>query len=728
MLLLLITPTYVISQDVEPTLAPTPTLTDTPPFQSEDYNSIDQSETFIDATGSGSINTGNDVTSISSDSAVLDIKITTDNTAVVNRDTDVNNSTGGNNVSDNISTNGPITLTTGDAESSATIATILNTNVVGLHVQPIVHNLFTPLTSNLNLSGIDACQDFNQEDAGDIEFNENTGNNVQLLINEEITQNVGVYANNDATINNTIDLTSNTGSNTATDNIGMGVLVQTGNATSTTDVSNIANTNLIGNCGLFAVVNIFDGGSGSLILPYEKGYIGDEVSDSQSSTTVNSGNDVDVTNTKTLNTLIDVTTSNEAQITTEVNSNTNTGDNTIEDTINFGLPLMIDSGDNNSTINQIDMANMSFVDNNFLYLRVNHFGNFKGSVIGWDGEIYETEDYFILYSSAPQAPQLSLSGDSDTLISSGDDVSSSDSATFDSLLDVETTNKATITNDILLDAQTGDNSAGKFNSQINTGDASTIANILNLANTNIIGSNWYVAFINIFDDFFGDIIFPRPDLTIVKTVNTSESRHGDELHYTIYYANGGQVRAKDVIITDTLPQGVEVVSSASPFSKNGTTLKFSIGEIVPNQTGSISVTVRVDGNAPSSITNTATIKTSTHEPSLDNNTSSVTTTIISSASQTASPQQTIVITPTPQLVTYFTPVSQVKKIAKKAPIVTPTPEVLGETLLTPTPTPTKKEGSLLDGLHGVSNTLLLTALISYCCGLLSGIFLTKRSV
>src|SRR3989344_1059462 len=376
-LLFFITPLTVLSEELpeEPTPTPTqtvitPTPTDTTQFHSTDESFLYETEYDSlnypgDSTGSATVNTADNVNVISSDSALLNIKVETDNNTVVIRDTDVYSTTGGNSVSDNISLTGPVTLTTGNVDATATIATIVNTNVVGLNVQPIIHNLFTPLNSDLNLSNISSCQPFDESIAGDIQFNENTGNNVTLLNSDQIEQNVGVYTTNDATITNNIILTSETGHNRAVDNIGSGVELTTGDATSTANIANVANTNLIGNCGLFALFNFFKGGTGSLVLPYEIDFITKGSQNSASSVASNSGDNLSNTVYSTQSKLVDVTASNSAILSTIVTTDSNTGLNSIFDSISFDNQLLIDVGDNDSAINTIDMANMNFVDSNF---------------------------------------------------------------------------------------------------------------------------------------------------------------------------------------------------------------------------------------------------------------------------------------------------------------------------------------------------------------------------
>jgi len=73
-------------------------------------------------------------------------------------------------------------------------------------------------------------------------------------------------------------------------------------------------------------------------------------------------------------------------------------------------------------------------------------------------------------------------------------------------------NTATVTNNILVSANTGDNSASSTaTSTILTGDAYAGANVVNIVNTNIVHSNYMLLVFNNFGDWSGDLVFPNVD-------------------------------------------------------------------------------------------------------------------------------------------------------------------------------------------------------------------------
>ncbi|MEM4736649.1 MAG: hypothetical protein QXD41_02140, partial [Nitrososphaeria archaeon] len=85
------------------------------------------------------------------------------------------------------------------------------------------------------------------------------------------------------------------------------------------------------------------------------------------------------------------------------------------------------------------------------------------------------------------------------------------------------TNNGTVINDMILVANSGDNTASfntGGNSSIVTGDANVAANILNFVNNNLAG-NVLLGVVNIFGDLIGDIILPDNPCSICSQSNTA---------------------------------------------------------------------------------------------------------------------------------------------------------------------------------------------------------------
>ncbi|HRY63300.1 MAG TPA: isopeptide-forming domain-containing fimbrial protein, partial [Patescibacteria group bacterium] len=77
---------------------------------------------------------------------------------------------------------------------------------------------------------------------------------------------------------------------------------------------------------------------------------------------------------------------------------------------------------------------------------------------------------------------------------------------------------------------------------------------------------------------------PAYEVEIDKTVNKATAYVGDELIYTLNYAVTGNTVASDVIITDTLPSEVSLVSATGNPSVSGQTLTWNLGDLQPSFT------------------------------------------------------------------------------------------------------------------------------------------------
>jgi uncharacterized repeat protein (TIGR01451 family) len=123
------------------------------------------------------------------------------------------------------------------------------------------------------------------------------------------------------------------------------------------------------------------------------------------------------------------------------------------------------------------------------------------------------------------------------------------------------------------------------------------------------------------------------DLAITKSGAPNPVDAGTPLTYTIAVTNFGPSDAVNVLVTDTLPAGVNFASSS--LSCVGTPLICSLGTIPANSQENFTITVNIPANYLSSrfektavITNTATVKSNATDPNLSNNTASVNTTVI----------------------------------------------------------------------------------------------------
>jgi uncharacterized repeat protein (TIGR01451 family) len=124
---------------------------------------------------------------------------------------------------------------------------------------------------------------------------------------------------------------------------------------------------------------------------------------------------------------------------------------------------------------------------------------------------------------------------------------------------------------------------------------------------------------------FNDVVGVSPaDVSVIKTgpANVATSSN---LTYTITVSNAGPSAASSVVATDSLPAGVTFVSASGGGVNNGGAVSWSFGTLAGS--ASSSVTVTVTATASGSLTNKATVSSSTADPNSANNTSAVITVV-----------------------------------------------------------------------------------------------------
>lgn len=117
------------------------------------------------------------------------------------------------------------------------------------------------------------------------------------------------------------------------------------------------------------------------------------------------------------------------------------------------------------------------------------------------------------------------------------------------------------------------------------------------------------------------------DPLIIKTVDRVEACAEDLLEFTITVTNQGAVTAKDIIVTDTLPDFldiIEVTTTRGVVEVAGQTVIVSIGSVAPGEVITIHIRARVDElTQPQASRNSATLTTSSSGDDPTNNTATV---------------------------------------------------------------------------------------------------------
>ena len=120
------------------------------------------------------------------------------------------------------------------------------------------------------------------------------------------------------------------------------------------------------------------------------------------------------------------------------------------------------------------------------------------------------------------------------------------------------------------------------------------------------------------------------DLSLTKTDSPDPVGVGEDLTYTLTLTNDGPSDAQNGVVTDTLPGGVTFVSatpSVGSCSRSGVTLTCTLGTVAAGATPSISVLVRPDAGSEGTITNSATVSSSTSDPDSGDRSPSADTTV-----------------------------------------------------------------------------------------------------
>lgn len=179
-----------------------------------------------------------------------------------------------------------------------------------------------------------------------------------------------------------------------------------------------------------------------------------------------------------------VSTDNQAVVENASETAAETGENT---TSSEEGDTTITTGDAYASANVISVANLNLIESNGFLLLLNNFLQSLGHI---DLRL------FTLDSITPPPNPCGIPNCSASTTS----------------LAVETKNKADILNAVVMRSSTGGNLAqGESDASINTGNAYAGANLVNIANTNIINSNYLLFAFNNFGAWNGDLIFPNAD-------------------------------------------------------------------------------------------------------------------------------------------------------------------------------------------------------------------------
>lgn len=454
-----------------------------------------------DSAGSSVVNSDNGPNSNNDGSATISSDNTTNqnNSAGVSSGISQNTDTGNNSASRNL---GNSYITTGDANTTGTAITAVNTNVDGVSVAEfnIVDDQIGDLILDFASHCISGCGQGSLL-AGNTSNGWNSTNNAQI----DSINNNGTFQNNDADVGNTLNLASNSGYNSASRNNQGDSVITTGDANVAANALTFANNNLAGSV-VYGVVNIFGDLRGDILLPEDVLNFQNCSScftDLLASNTNNGDSSVNNSEINSSNSDY-LAQENLADIENNVTVDANSGGNTTS--MNNGGGNSIETGNTSVDVNVLNVANNNLSGGDMWLVIVNEAGNWIGRLIGGNvGQNFagsEGTDFIVGPNGEITASNNGNAPDS----TNNSTVNSENNNT------TEQNNSATVTNNLNLSANTGGNDASRNNggdSKIITGDAKIVANLVNFVNNNITGGGkLYVVMVNVFGSWLGDFVTP----------------------------------------------------------------------------------------------------------------------------------------------------------------------------------------------------------------------------
>ena len=380
--------------------------------------------------------------------------------------------TGGNSASSNV---GDSQIVSGDANTSGTVITALNTNLEGVSF------------SEFNVSGEqegDLILDFSNcltEEAGS-----------PVVTKSKISDS---FQNNEAALENTLVLSSDSGKNQTNLNTQGDSTIQTGNANVAALVLTFLNNNLAGNIVL-GVVNIFGSLVGDIIIP-EEALKTKNLSETEKETSL-----VNFQN-------------NEAEIENNLFLTANTGENEGKD--NTDGKTMIETGEATVDTKTVNVVNNNLAGGSWWIVLINQAGEWIGKILG------ASEG-----ANFAGAEGVEFKEDEDGEITVSHNESGPSTATTEQVQ----TNEAQIVNNLELSANSGQNQANKNtggDSVIRTGNARVVASLLNFVNNNISSqSKILITVINVFGRWIGNFLPPGSEKEIVPPPDNPSDNPADE--------------------------------------------------------------------------------------------------------------------------------------------------------------------------------------------------------
>lgn len=445
------------------------------------------------------------------------------------------------------STDAAAEIRTGDATAVLNIANVVNTNIINSFG-------FMVLLNEL----MDGKTSFDMRDLFFPDLSTAQSTPSCTLSSCDVDDTTYTIENtNTASLTNNATLRAIAGANTAS---GESASIETGDAYGAANVVNIANSNIIDSNYLLVAINGIGNLDGDLVFPNEEMF---RKFFAQPNALAYLDDADDATTTDS--------TVNNAAVNNNLDTVADTGNNNASTTAEADIA----TGNSSASSNVVNEINKTLFGGDSLYILIKVHGAWSGNVFGLpEGLVWkETSDGIAIYSSGGEiSPSEVIDTDLDTY-----------TANFNNKNDV------TIDNNIEIYALTGENEIEGMDGKIDTGDAYAGANVVNMANTNVVGRNWVTAIFNILGDLNGDISFGRSDLWVGGQVTSSETpiRPGSLLTYTYTVKNNGDLKATNARLDYSFD-----------WAEGGNLPSDELGTIRPGETREVVRQVRVRSNLP----------------------------------------------------------------------------------------------------------------------------------
>lgn len=509
----------------------------------------------------------------------VDTTATTD-TSVTNTATDtttagLTGTTGGNTQDRNT---GTVSTTTGDASIGVTQVKNDNTAVLGGSAGLTVTGYSGDYWGNLLLGFGASTANLSNAATGSVQaINEVTGadstNGIALTTRTEELNEV----QNDGQITNLLDLAAITGQNQSNENTGS-ALIMTGDADVAATLVNLLNTTVINGNLWVSVADIFGNLEGDIYLPDFAAYLPTLFG---GSLTVDAGNELTGSGSENaIDVTIDdqelTTIANDATVNTTVTAEAITGQN--EANANTG-GAQVTTGEAAVSASNITVANTTVEGGTWGLVIVNAFNRWLGFLVGDAGQVraLSTEETI----REIEARNSVTGADSDNTIAIDDST----------LRETEVTNSGEITNDVTARAITGQNEATRNTGQavIDTGEANVQATAVNIVNTTVKDGSLFIAVVNIFGDWLGDLFYGGQSLAAsaagsggTVTVNAENAVTGENSTNSVDVAASSRQETaidNEAAVNTTLNATVDTGSNRTNRNTAGATIATGSGEL-----------------------------------------------------------------------------------------------------------------------------------------------------